>query len=249
MKKGIAIGIIIGILLSGIVAYATSVLSSDKVSYDKTTVKDSLDNLFNESLTGKNNIISALSNKGFSVTNNATYNEIVKSINELPVKLSKDEEGNYGYIMTNEAGVEKFNLIRDYTSELYEMLKNRDKVNEELLDRVDENMSYSELLQYLKMLFALKETVNLTASKKAGAGTVVVSNSYSVKSNGYVENFSRSVSAGYDQGYYMRVNGSVVDTFPYQINTGDIIDCYFILGWSDQTNTLSFSFDIYYPDL
>jgi hypothetical protein len=104
----IIIAFILGILVSGVVAYATSVLSSDKVSYDKTTVKDSLDNLFNDSLTGKNNIISALSNKGFSVTNNSTYNEIVNSINELPITLAKDEDGNYGYILEGSDTVNSF---------------------------------------------------------------------------------------------------------------------------------------------
>jgi hypothetical protein len=115
----IIVAFILGTLVSGVVAYAGIVLSSDKVSYNNTTVESSLNNLFNDSLTGKNNIISALSNKGFNVTNNATYNEIVKSINELPIKLSKDEEGNYGYILGDSDKVNSFeNNNIDVTDQL-----------------------------------------------------------------------------------------------------------------------------------
>ena len=81
-KKTRNIVIIVAILLvAGMaVAYAAVSISSDKVGYKDTTVKESLDNLFDESVSGKNSITTALSNKGFNVTNDSTYSEIVNGI-------------------------------------------------------------------------------------------------------------------------------------------------------------------------
>lgn len=62
--------------------YAAVSLSSDKISYKDTTVKDSLDNLFNESLAGKNLIVKSLSDNGLNLNNESSYSEIVNVINE-----------------------------------------------------------------------------------------------------------------------------------------------------------------------
>lgn len=95
MKKGI-ICFILGMLVSSS-AYAAIVLSSDKVGYNDTTVDAALNNLFDESVNGKNNIINTLSNKGFDIVSNPTYSDIINGINELPITLVKGEDGSYGY--------------------------------------------------------------------------------------------------------------------------------------------------------
>ncbi|MGN0992786.1 MAG: hypothetical protein ACI4PE_02495, partial [Bacilli bacterium] len=89
MKKKIVFSFILGMIVSGMSIYAAVSLTSDKVGYNDTTVKDSLDSLFTEAVNGKNSITTALSNKGFNVNNNSTYSEIVNGINELPVTIGK----------------------------------------------------------------------------------------------------------------------------------------------------------------
>jgi hypothetical protein len=46
MKKGITIGVIIGIMICGVVAYAATLLKASDVSYKDTTVQEALDSLF-----------------------------------------------------------------------------------------------------------------------------------------------------------------------------------------------------------
>lgn len=105
MKKKIVFSFILGILISS-VAYAAVSLSSDKVGYKNTTVKDSLDNLFTESVDGKTKIAEAITNKGIETLSTDSYDTIVSNINNISTgnpNLRYDEESGYIQAM-NAAG-------------------------------------------------------------------------------------------------------------------------------------------------
>lgn len=85
MKKEIIIGITcftLGILISSSV-YAGILLSSDKITYKDTNVKDTLDNMFNEIVDGKGKIAQAITNKGINTSINDTFNIMADNINSI----------------------------------------------------------------------------------------------------------------------------------------------------------------------
>lgn len=98
-KNYILIFVISGILFSSIGAYAALVISSSEVAVNssytnKTNVKDSLDEIYNEVDTGKSNIINSLNSKGLELSNNATYQDIKNGIDTLPI--GKTDSGEWG---------------------------------------------------------------------------------------------------------------------------------------------------------
>jgi hypothetical protein len=96
MKKGIIVGVIIGILLSGVAVYATGgKLTADSVSYNKTTVKASLDNLFNDVENGKAKIAEAITNKGVETSSTASYDKMVSNINSISTGTSNADKTLY----------------------------------------------------------------------------------------------------------------------------------------------------------
>jgi hypothetical protein len=103
----IILAFILGILISGVAVYAGVVLSADKVSYNNTTVKDSLDNLFSDVENGKAKIAAAITDKGVDTSVNDTYSTIVSNIEKIEVSkfLFNEETGyvqyknNYGDIL------------------------------------------------------------------------------------------------------------------------------------------------------
>lgn len=104
------------VLLSSIITNAIAIISSDKVSYKDTTVKEQLDDLITASSNVKDKIDEAIINKGFNVNNSSTYSEIVNGINELPVTIGKDDEGNWGYFLEENSGFIPFDDSSDFNT-------------------------------------------------------------------------------------------------------------------------------------
>jgi gas vesicle protein len=115
-------GIVIGILISGIVAYAGIVLSADKVGYKDTTVDKELDNLFEDVENGKKQIAQAITNKGVNTLSTDSWDTIASNINSILTRSNPnirynnetgyiqylDNNGNwvdsyyYGYVITSD---------------------------------------------------------------------------------------------------------------------------------------------------
>jgi outer membrane murein-binding lipoprotein Lpp len=89
MKENIKIilAFILGILISGACVYAGAILSSDKVSYNKTTVKASLDNLFSDVENGKKQIAQAITNKGVNTLSTDSWDTIASNINNISIGI------------------------------------------------------------------------------------------------------------------------------------------------------------------
>lgn len=116
LNKNFIFGLIIGaIVFSVFSVLATITLISDNVFYSNeksemnvTNVKEAVDELYDKSFNGKNDIIDALSNKGFSVSNSSTYSDIKDEIEDLPINILKDEVGNYSYKLEGQEQINKF---------------------------------------------------------------------------------------------------------------------------------------------
>ena len=91
MKK-----MIIGFLLGGIIfgtigVVASTTISSKNVTYQNKTVKESLDELYNNAVTGKELIAAAITNKGINTISSDTYEMMAANINSIDTNHSKFE--------------------------------------------------------------------------------------------------------------------------------------------------------------
>lgn len=93
LKKGIIIGIVIGIAICGLSVYAATIASSS-VSYDNknsgstaTNVQGALDDLYENSYEGKIKIAQAITNKGINTSETDSYDTIVSNINNIPTGI------------------------------------------------------------------------------------------------------------------------------------------------------------------
>lgn len=111
-NKDLLLGAFIGAILTSVIG-VSAVITTNTLSYtpkDSTwnvnTAQGALDSLYDASLTGKNNIISALNSKGLRLDNNSEYNNIVDGINSLPV--GKTESGEWGFVPEGETTVQPY---------------------------------------------------------------------------------------------------------------------------------------------
>ena len=83
MKK-VIIGFILGTLIAGIVGVlAANTISSSIVTYNNKTVEKSLDELYDEAVTGKGLIANAITNKGVATSNTSTFQTMATNINSI----------------------------------------------------------------------------------------------------------------------------------------------------------------------
>lgn len=86
MKKMI-IGIIIGVIMLGTVGVlASTIISSTNVTYQDKTVNTALDELYNDVITGKNLVASAITAQGISTTANANFSTMTANIAAITKK-------------------------------------------------------------------------------------------------------------------------------------------------------------------
>ena len=82
--KNIIIGITIGGMIFGTVGViAATTISSKNVTYQNKTVKESLDELYNNEVTGKELVAAAITNKGVATTSTDTYEVMANNINSI----------------------------------------------------------------------------------------------------------------------------------------------------------------------
>ena len=83
MKK-IILGFILGVIISGTVGVlASTIISSNNVTYQSKTLNTALDELYNEATTGKELIAAAITNKGITTTSADTYETIATNISSI----------------------------------------------------------------------------------------------------------------------------------------------------------------------
>lgn len=103
MKKNIIIGLICFIFGITITVTAGILYNAKDIVYKPineewkvNNVEEALNDIRNNYFR-KANIINALSNKGFDLDDNLTEEQVIENINELPVKIGKNQFGDYGY--------------------------------------------------------------------------------------------------------------------------------------------------------
>ena len=87
--KNIIIGIIIGGIIFGTIGVvASTTISSENVTYQDKTVNSSLNELYNEVVTGKELVASSITNKGITTTSSDSYATMAANINKITTSLN-----------------------------------------------------------------------------------------------------------------------------------------------------------------
>ena len=116
------IKIILGFMLVSIVftlggVVASTLISSKNVIYQNKTVKEPLDELYNNATTGKELVAAAITNKGISTTSNDTYETMAANINNIEsaydISISK-VIANYSIPYNLNRLVKQFNHVDGY---------------------------------------------------------------------------------------------------------------------------------------
>ena len=83
MKKILISFILGGIIFGTIGVVASTTISSKNVTYQNKTVNNALDELYNETITGKELVAAAITNKGINTTSNDTYETMATNISSI----------------------------------------------------------------------------------------------------------------------------------------------------------------------
>ena len=83
MKKMLISFILGGIVFTLVGVVASTMISSQNVTYQNKTVNNALDELYNEATTGKELVAAAITNKGVSTTSTDTYETMATNINNI----------------------------------------------------------------------------------------------------------------------------------------------------------------------
>ena len=83
MKKMLICFILGGIVFTLVGVVASTMISSQNVTYQNKTVNNALDELYNEATTGKELVAAAITNKGVSTTSTDTYETMATNISSI----------------------------------------------------------------------------------------------------------------------------------------------------------------------
>ena len=116
MKK-IILGFILGVIISGTVGVlASTIISSNNVTYQSKTLNTALDELYNEATTGKELIAAAITNKGITTTSADTYETMATNINNIDIdhteiigKISNLESKHNSYVSSLTSSINSIN--------------------------------------------------------------------------------------------------------------------------------------------
>ena len=115
------IKIILGFMLVSIVftlggVVASTLISSKNVIYQNKTVKEPLDELYNNATTGKELVAAAITNKGIATTSSDTYETMATNINNIDIdhteiigKISNLESKHNSYVSSLTSSINSIN--------------------------------------------------------------------------------------------------------------------------------------------